>query len=64
MLIVDEGFGALDADNMAMVHALFDYLKTNFDFIIVISHLDAMRDMVDKQLEITKKDGFSYINNT
>ena len=64
MLIVDEGFGALDADNMAMVHALFDYLKTNFDFIIVISHLDAMRDMVDKQLEIMKKDGFSYINNT
>jgi exonuclease SbcC len=63
-LVVDEGFGALDADNMAMVHALFDYLKTNFDFIIVISHLDAMRDMVDSQLEISKKDGFSRIDNT
>ena len=63
-LVVDEGFGALDADNMAMVHALFDYLKTNFDFIIVISHLDAMRDMVDKQLEIKKENGFSKIDNT
>lgn len=63
-LVVDEGFGALDADNMAMVHALFDYLKTNFEFIIVISHLDQMRDMVDKQLEIKKENGFSKIDNT
>lgn len=63
MLIVDEGMSALDASNMAMVHALFDYLKTNFDFIIVISHLDVMRDMVDKQLEIKKENGFSKIDN-
>lgn len=63
-LVVDEGFGALDASNMSMVHSLFDYLKTNFDFIIVISHLDAMRDMVDKQLEIKKENGFSKIDNT
>ena len=63
-LVVDEGFGALDASNMAMIHSLFDYLKSNFDFIIVISHLDAMRDMVDKQLEIKKENGFSKIDNT
>lgn len=62
-LVVDEGFGALDAGNMPMVHSLFDYLKVNFDFIIVISHLDAMRDMVDKQLEIKKENGFSKIDN-
>jgi DNA repair exonuclease SbcCD ATPase subunit len=63
-LLVDEGFGALDASNMAMVYSLFDYLKSNFDFIIVISHLDAMRDMVNKQLEIKKENGFSKIDNT
>jgi len=63
-LVVDEGFSALDSTNMAMLHSLFDYLKTNFDFIIVISHLDAMRDMVDKQLEIKKENGFSKIDNT
>jgi DNA repair exonuclease SbcCD ATPase subunit len=63
-MILDEGLSALDADNMAMVHALFDYLKTNFDFIIVISHLDSMRDMVDKQLEIKKESGFSKIDNS
>jgi DNA repair exonuclease SbcCD ATPase subunit len=63
-LIVDEGFGALDADNIAMIHSLFDYLKTNFDFIIIISHLDAMRDMVNKHLEIKKENGFSKVDNS
>ena len=63
-LVIDEGMSALDASNMAMVHSLFDYMKTHFDFIIVISHLDAMRDMVDKQLEIKKENGFSKIDNT
>jgi DNA repair exonuclease SbcCD ATPase subunit len=54
---------ALDASNMPMLHALFDYLKRNFEFIIIISHLDAMRDIVDKQLEIKKVNGFSQINH-
>lgn len=62
-LVIDEGMSALDATNMPMVHALFDYMKRNFDFIIIISHLDAMRDMVDKQLEIKKINGFSNINH-
>ena len=63
-LVVDEGFGALDADNMGTMHSLFDFLKSNFEFIIIISHLDAMRDMVDKQLEIRKENGFSKIDNS
>jgi DNA repair exonuclease SbcCD ATPase subunit len=62
-LVVDEGMSALDASNMPMLHALFDYLKRNFEFIIIISHLDAMRDIVDKQLEIKKVNGFSQINH-
>lgn len=63
-LVVDEGMSALDASNLPMLHALFDYLKASFDFIIIISHLDAMRDMVDKQLEIKKENGFSKIDNS
>jgi len=40
---------------------LFSYLKTRFDFIWIISHLDEMRDMVDKHIEIKKENGFSKI---
>jgi DNA repair exonuclease SbcCD ATPase subunit len=63
-LVIDEGFSALDASNLPLIHSVFDYLKANFDFIIIISHLDAMRDMVDKVLEIKKENGFSKIDNT
>ena len=61
-LVVDEGFGVIDANNMPSVQTLFAFLKTNFDFIIIISHLDVLRDMVDKQIEIKKDNGFSVVN--
>jgi len=42
--------------------SLFAFLKTNFDFVWIISHLDSMRDMVDNRLEIKKENGFSKVN--
>lgn len=51
-LAIDEGFGNLDSENMSSVYQLFEYLKTNFDFIMVISHIDVMRDTVDDLMEI------------
>jgi DNA repair exonuclease SbcCD ATPase subunit len=60
-LVIDEGFGVLDSENLASMQTLFSYLKTNFDFILVISHLDTLRDMVDGQIEIKKENGFSKV---
>ena len=60
-LVIDEGFGTLDSENLTSMFMLFDYLKTQFDYIIVISHLDQMRDIVDNLIEIKKTDGFSSI---
>jgi exonuclease SbcC len=51
-LAIDEGFGNLDSENMNSVYQLFEYLKTSFDFIFVISHIDVMRDTVDDLMEI------------
>lgn len=61
-LIIDEGFGVLDAENLSMMNSLFTYLKTNFDFILIVSHLETLRDMVDSHIEITKYNGFSKVN--
>lgn len=61
-LITDEGFGALDAEHMHSMQTLFNILKTHFDFIFIVSHLDAMRDMVDHLIEIKKEDGYSQIS--
>ena len=56
LLVIDEGFGTLDADNLNSLSMLFQYLKTQFKFILIISHIEALRDVVDKLVEI-KKDG-------
>lgn len=60
-LAIDEGFGSLDSENINSMYLLFDYLKTQFDFILVISHLDTLRDMVDDIIEIKKVNGFSKV---
>jgi exonuclease SbcC len=60
-LVIDEGFGTLDADNLSSLFMMMQYLKTQFDFIWVISHLEQMRDIVDGLIEIKKENGFSKI---
>jgi len=63
-LAIDEGFGVLDSDNLNSMYMLFDYLKSQFGFILCISHIDAMRDIVDKLVEIKKVNGYSEIAYT
>ena len=63
-MIIDEGFGVLDSDNLNSMYMLFDYLKSQFSFIMCISHIDAMRDIVDKLIEIKKVNGYSEIDFT
>jgi DNA repair exonuclease SbcCD ATPase subunit len=60
-LIIDEGLGVLDSDNLQSIFMMFSYLKTQFDFIILISHLDIARDFVDRLMEIKKSNGFSHL---
>ena len=62
-LAVDEGFGVLDADNINSLGSLFDYLKQKFDFVLIVSHIDSMKDMVDFALDISKDDGYSKITH-
>jgi DNA repair exonuclease SbcCD ATPase subunit len=60
-LAVDEGFGNLDTSNLSSMSTLLDYLKTEFDFIFIISHIDVMKDMADESIEITKQSGLSNV---
>jgi DNA repair exonuclease SbcCD ATPase subunit len=61
-LVIDEGLGVLDSENLSSMFMMFNVLKTQFDFIILISHLDVVRDIADSLIEIKREDGFSYIN--
>lgn len=60
-LAIDEGWGTMDSDNINSVYNLFQYLKTQFQFSLIVSHVDSMRDAVDTLLEITKDSNFSKI---
>lgn len=60
--IVDEGFGKLDPSNLEAVQRMFDYLKSVFDHVIVISHLDVMKDLVDNIIDINSDDeGYAHV---
>jgi len=54
LLVIDEGFGALDEMNIEACNRLLDSLKKWFKNIMVISHVDAVKDAVDNVLEITQ----------
>jgi DNA repair exonuclease SbcCD ATPase subunit len=60
-LVIDEGFGTLDNENLTSLYMIFAYLKTQFDFVMIISHIDSMRDVVDTLMEIKKENGFSMV---
>ena len=62
-LIVDEGWGSLDAENLNSVSMLLDYLKTQFEFILIISHVDQIKEVADTIIELKKEDDFSVIKH-
>ena len=61
-LAIDEGWGTMDSDNLNSVYNLFQYLKTQFQFTMIVSHIDSMRDAVDTLLEIKKENKFSNVS--
>ena len=63
-IAIDEGWGSLDREHISSVTNLFEYFRTKFDFSIIISHVESMRDMVDNLIEVNKIDNFSQIIHT
>jgi DNA repair exonuclease SbcCD ATPase subunit len=61
-LAIDEGWGTMDSDNLNSVYNLFQYLKSQFQFTMIVSHIDSMRDAVDTLLEIKKENSFSNVS--
>ena len=60
-LAIDEGWGTMDSENLNSVAQLFQYLKSQFQFTFVVSHIESMRDFVDTLLEIKKVSGSSSV---
>jgi len=54
MFIIDEGFGTLDEAGVEACNRLLRSLKRYFKTIVVITHVDGIKDVVDHTLEISK----------
>ena len=53
LFIIDEGFGALDDTNLESCARLLTSLKRNFKNILIISHVDSIKDIVDNVIDIS-----------
>jgi DNA repair exonuclease SbcCD ATPase subunit len=62
IFILDEPGTALDAENMEGFVRIIDMVKSYFKTVILISHLDTLKDAVDMQIVIDKKDGFAHVS--
>ncbi len=62
VFILDEPGTALDEENMQGFVDILTVIKTYFKKVLLISHLDTLKDCVDMQITIDKKDGYASVN--
>ena len=62
VFILDEPGTALDEENMEGFVRILDMVKDYFKTVLLISHLDSLKDCVDTQIVIDKREGFAFIN--
>lgn len=62
IFILDEPGTALDNDNLAGFIRILELIKGYFKTVLLISHLDALKDAVDMQINIDRQGGFAYVN--
>ena len=63
IFILDEPGTALDEDNMEGFVRLLDIIKTYFKTVLLISHLDSLKDCVDSQVSIERNGKFAFVNH-
>ena len=62
LFIIDEGFGTLDSENINHMNQLLGYLKSKFENVLIISHIEGMQDITNNVINIHKNEkGYSSI---
>ena len=62
VFILDEPGTALDEENMEGFIRILELIKVYFKNVLLISHLDSLKDCVDIQVVIEKKKGYARVN--
>ena len=61
IFILDEPATALDAEHMDGFIRLLQMIKAQFKTVLLISHLESLKDIVDMTIDIQKKDGYANV---
>ena len=62
IFILDEPGTALDEENMEGFIRMLDMVKNQFKTVILISHLESLKDIADITINIEKNGGYAYVN--
>jgi len=63
LFVLDEPGTALDEENMEGFIRILDLVKANFKTVLLISHLESLKDAVDSQISIEKKGNFASVKH-
>ena len=61
LFILDEPGTALDAENMEGFVRILEMIKTYYKTVLLISHMDALKDNADYIINIEKKGGYAHV---
>lgn len=53
-MFVDEGFGSLDSESLELAYRTLVGLSDGHRLVGIISHVDELKNKVDKQIVVTK----------
>jgi exonuclease SbcC len=56
-LFIDEGFGTLDSDTLDIAISALENLQSSGKMIGIISHVEALKDRIGAQIEVSKQAG-------
>lgn len=54
-MFIDEGFGSLDSESLSQAIKVLNQLTEQTKLIGIISHVNELKEKIDKQIQITKK---------
>jgi exonuclease SbcC len=60
-LVIDEGFGSQDAEGRQRLIEAINYVRDEFSMIIVITHLEELKDAFSARIEVTKETNGSQV---
>ena len=61
LFILDEPATALDEEHMEGFIRLLQMIKSQFKTVLLISHLESLKDIVDMTIDIQKKDNYAHV---